>query len=165
MNNGICNITVDGTIIMLRFGIPANRQFYTAIEQRPEILVENKLNEVGIAVLLYSGYCNACLVNDEEQKLKAGAFVAYVENATIDTAVNTEMNAAVQCYTDSIYTEKFTEGIQNTLADIKKKALIGTGSKFIPTRPSSSPGKNTKPVLSGSSKSVKKRTKPSKKKR
>lgn len=166
MNNGICSITISGNKVLLRFGIPANREFFKAMEERPDILIEDSLNEVGISVLLYCGYRNACLVNDEPVILKNGSFVEYVEQAIIDEEIKLEMNEAVQCYTNSVYTEKYTEQIHQTMEDLKKKVpLTGAKSKSSVTDRSGSQRKNTMHVPSPNSPSSRKRLKKIKKKK
>jgi hypothetical protein len=163
MNNGICQVTIEGKKVPLRFGIPANREFFTALEDQPGILIESQLNEVGIAMLLYCGYRNACLVNDQIEELKKGAFVAYVDEATVNAELNNEMGAAVQCYMDSIYTAKYTEQIQDTVEDLKKKhRSTGTELRSSAMPRSNSHARNIKAVPSSSLRPGKKPMKKSK---
>lgn len=121
--NGKCKIKIDERLVDLRFGLPANRLFFEALAETPDVLVGDQLNEIGIAALLYAGYRNACLISDDEAVITRGRFIEYVEDAQLTEDGKAEMQNAIQCYNDSAYTKNYTDKVNTVVEDIKKKLL------------------------------------------
>jgi len=128
MNNGYCSVTINGKDVGLKFGMPANRMFFEKMALKPEILSGDTVNEVGICHLIYAGYVNNCLVKDIEPELTFGFFMEWVEEALVDEGVKGKLQEVSNCYSESKFTQKCIEEINNKTEDLKKKIteMIGT---------------------------------------
>jgi hypothetical protein len=151
MMDGKSHITIETERVHLYFGLPANRTFFESLDENPAFLTGDELTEAGIAVLLYAGYCNACLIYDLPIELKRGLFISYVDNACIDDNLKKEMEAAVKAYSESLYTKKYIENLNEQLNDVKKKLSRGMKSKVSATGSLAYLEKNTKNARSGNS--------------
>jgi hypothetical protein len=121
MSNGYCQIVVNGETIGLRFGMLANRMMAERFLTDSTIMNNGQLNEVGIAYLIYAGYCNWCAVKDEQPKYKVGYFIEYVEECEVDETKLQEFQNIGDVYSKSKFTGKYLEEINKVTEEIKKK--------------------------------------------
>lgn len=151
--NGKCLIELNGLQIGLRFGMPANRWFFEALENEPDNLIGTQLSERGIAELLYAGYRNHRLVVDSDamQPLSLGFFVEAVDEAALDPAVQEQITTAVNCYSESAYTKKYLEQTNLAIEELQKKTSTGTKLSALPMQTSDLRQNNGKPARSKSS--------------
>lgn len=127
-NSGNTHIEINGAKIKLRFGLPACQAFYEMVlsEDSAKYLNGTKLTAIGIAKLLYAGYCNNCLIDDVLPELTFGAFMLYVEDSILDSPGVLE--EVVKVFENSRYTRKMADQTEEALTklDEEKKRLIGS---------------------------------------
>lgn len=99
--NGLAQITIDGQLVVLKFGLPALRR----IAQRAatmELITGNQYNELGITHILYAGYVNACAMKDLPATIPFESFYEFVDEFQDETVKN-EIVAAIRSFEDSKY--------------------------------------------------------------
>lgn len=129
--NGLCKITVNGKLVNLRFGLPANRDFFNYIAINPGVIIGKEMTEMGVATLFHAAYKNACIVNNEEPVLGFGDFLAYGEDAYINEKLNAEMLKAIETWQESSYTIKYTKQVAERLSADENKKKVSTKKKPI----------------------------------
>lgn len=120
-NSGLTSINVKGEDIKIRFGIPAVRMFLEKIGDDSLLIKNDIVNEMGIANLIYAGYVNNCMVNDEVPTKKLGFFLEYVEEAFVDDEVNKRLQEIAECYGNSKYKKSIIDKAEEKLKELKKK--------------------------------------------
>jgi hypothetical protein len=127
-NSGLTTVTIKGEDIKIRFGIPAVRMFLEKLGDDSSIMKNDVINEQGIAYLLYSGYVNNCMVDDEPPIKKFGFFLEYVEDGFVDDEINKKLKEVAECYANSKYKKSIVDRANETLSEVKKKRKQ-TGTK------------------------------------
>lgn len=122
-NSGYTSISIDGEQIYLRFGIPAVRMFLEKVASDEVLISNEKINEIGIAALIYCGYVNNCMVNDIVPDKKQGFFLEFVENSWIDETVKAQLENVSNCYAASKYTNKILDNMRDKIDTKKKKSI------------------------------------------
>lgn len=119
---GRCDITMNGRIVPLRFGMPAVRWFLErASQDHLAIISDDSVNETGIAYILYAGYYNHCIADDKVPELKPGDFMDWVELMVDDPEAQKEMMKAGECFKESKQVNKAVENLTKQTEEIKKK--------------------------------------------
>lgn len=122
MNNGYTTIEIAGEKIGLKFGLPAVRQISEKLSTS-ELISNNQYNEVGIAHIIYAGYCNWCIVKDTAKEKQFEFFYDFVEDAAINGNIQ-PLQEAVKCFEESKFlkqvTEKVDEGAKKKRGHLKK---------------------------------------------
>lgn len=133
-DSGVCSITVQGEEIGLRFGMPANRMIIEKMAQDEDMLVSNKIDEKGIAWLIYAGYVNECLAKDLKPIKKPGDFFVFVEECLVKEGGEEMLTNVADIYAQSKFTKKSLKQINDATEAIKKKMIsTGTRSNPLPT--------------------------------
>lgn len=85
-----CTIFIDGQIIGIKFGIPAIRQ----LSDKNILLGDSRDNytELGLAHVLYAGYCNNNLIKGVQDEFDIYAFVEYVEDCILTKQTDDLLN-------------------------------------------------------------------------
>jgi hypothetical protein len=121
--NGVTFIKIEGQEVQLRFGLPANRMIITALEEYAADMItkDEKLNETGIATVLFAGYYNACLVNEVKPIFTRGDFLRLMDEAYLRASVKKEIIDAINVYEESAYTKAYNAEVNNAIEEAKKK--------------------------------------------
>src|SRR5690606_22977058 len=119
--NGYTTINVNGKSIGLKFGMYSIRRFG---EKSEKIMLYDgeSLNEIGISVLLHSGYLNNCSVKETDPELTFEDFVDFTESRIIDPEIKKEITQAVECWAESRIVKT---AIDKANDNAKKKTLAG----------------------------------------
>ena len=112
-------ITINGNLVGLKFGMLATQLFYEVIEKGKRVMIGDTVNELGIAYLLYFGYINNCEVKQVDPSLTFEDFYNLVEDSTNG---NEEITKALECWSNSQTMKKAVEQAE----EAKKKS---TGKK------------------------------------
>lgn len=114
-------IHIKGAEIALYFGIPAA----TGIFQNADYLSDGEkgvYNSNSIAIVLYEGYKNACLIDRKPETLQFRDFAIYAEDATLDNELS-EIKVAFDAFAESkVYKKAVKVGEQIIAADDEKKS-------------------------------------------
>jgi len=119
-----CTITINDQKVGLKFGMASFRYLSDGKLVEGKSFVNNELNEVGIAHILYSGYFNNCLVKDVEPSLTFEDFVEHIEKTLISKGDLQEITNAIKVWSTN-------ELIKQTQVsdEPKKKTSRGKTSK------------------------------------
>jgi hypothetical protein len=119
-----CTITINDQKVGLKFGMASFRYLSDGKLVEGKSFVNNELNEVGIAHILYSGYFNNCLVKDVEPSLTFEDFVEHIEKILISKGDLQEITNAIKVWSTN-------ELIKQTQVsdEPKKKTSRGKTSK------------------------------------
>ncbi len=119
-----CTITINDQKVGLKFGMASFRYVSDGKLVEGKSFVNNELNEVGIAHILYSGYFNNCLVKDVEPSLTFEDFVEHIEKTLISKGDLQEITNAIKVWSTN-------ELIKQTQVsdEPKKKTSRGKTSK------------------------------------
>lgn len=128
--NGYIAILMDGEKIGIKFGMPAIRQFGKNLKKF-ELITEGAYNELGIAHILYAGYCCNCQIKYEEPEIKFEKFYEFAEEALKNEERLGVIKDVVKCFEESQYVQEVVEKISkdNSTQVIKKK----NGTKLKPS--------------------------------
>lgn len=121
--NGVATITMDGTPLRLKFGLPAVRRIMEKMAER-QIMNEGVYSDVGLAHILYAGYLNGCLMQDEVATIPFEQFYEHVENVRDSEAARQEVEAAIAAFTASRFVKQAKEKLDE--AEEKKSPSTGT---------------------------------------
>jgi hypothetical protein len=115
-----CQITINGKILGLKFGMMSARLFFEALEKKV-LMYGDTLNELGIAYVLWYGYLNNCEVKGVDPEYPFEMFYDFVEQ---NAGGNEEITAALKKWSE-------TKPIQDAIkiAEEAKKKSIGKKSK------------------------------------
>jgi hypothetical protein len=119
-----CTITINDQKVGLKFGMASFRYLSDGKLVEGKSFINNELNEVGIAHILYSGYFNNCLVKDVEPSLTFEDFVEHIEKILISKGDLQEITNAIKVWSTN-------ELIKQTQVsdEPKKKTSRGKTSK------------------------------------
>jgi hypothetical protein len=96
-----CTITINGQKVGLKFGMASFRYLSDGKLVEGKSFVNNELNEVGIAHILYSGYFNNCLVKDVEPLLTFEDFVDFIEQTLMKKQSIEPITNAIKVWADN----------------------------------------------------------------
>ena len=119
-----CTITIKDQKIGLKFGMASFRYLSDGKLVEGKSFVNNELNEVGIAHILYSGYYNNCLVKDVEPTLTFENFVEHIEEILMSKGDLEEVTNAIKVWADNDFIKQ-----TQVREDTKKKTSRGSKSK------------------------------------
>lgn len=119
-----CTITIQDQKIGLKFGMASFRYLSDGKLVEGKSFVNNELNEVGIAHILYSGYYNNCLVKDVEPILTFENFVEHIEGILMSKGDLEEVTNAIKVWADNDFIKQ-----TQVQEDTKKKTSRGSKSK------------------------------------
>jgi hypothetical protein len=117
-----CTITINGQKVGLKFGMASFRYLSDGKLVEGKSFVNNELNEVGIAHILYSGYFNNCLVKDVEPSLTFEDFVDFIERTLMNKESIEPITNAIKVWADN-------DLIKQTQVDNEPKKKTSRGSK------------------------------------
>lgn len=120
--NGYTEIEVSGIKAGLKFGMYSTRLFAEK-SAKIELYAGDQLNEMGIAVILHTGYLNNCVVKEVEPQLTFESFVDYVESAITDKSVESEVRRVIDVWLNSRVVKQVID------TESKKKDTTGKKSK------------------------------------
>lgn len=128
--NGYISVLMDGEKIGIKFGMPAIRQFGTNLKKF-ELITEGAYNELGIAHILYAGYCCNCQVKYEVPEIKFEKFYEFAEQALSNEERLQVIKDVIKCFEESQYVQAVVENLNkdNGTQVIKKK----NGTKLKPS--------------------------------
>ena len=117
-----CTITINDQKVGLKFGMASFRYLSDGKLVEGKSFVNNELNEVGIAHILYSGYFNNCLVKDVEPSLTFEDFVDFIERTLMNKESIEPITNAIKVWADN-------DLIKQTQVDNEPKKKTSRGSK------------------------------------
>lgn len=122
--NGIANITINGNIVRLKFGLPAVKRIFEKMAG-PEQMTEQEGDEkrytyFGMAQILFAGYCNGCLLEEKVPSLAFEDFYEFIEQYAFDQTGEKEITDALRAFEESRFVKNAAE---KTRAEEKKSAL------------------------------------------
>jgi hypothetical protein len=117
-----CTITINDQKVGLKFGMASFRYLSDGKLVEGKSFVNNELNEVGIAHILYSGYFNNCLVKDVEPSLTFEDFVDFIEHTLMNKESILPITNAIKVWADN-------DLIKQTQVDNEPKKKTSRGSK------------------------------------
>jgi hypothetical protein len=124
--NGIAIITIQGQEVRLKFGLPAIRHYMEA-SLTTALTSGEVYSDHGIAVILYAGYKNACLIREEPEKFRLEDFCELVEeDYTLESEGKEAIIAAIKAFNDSRVVKKVSERLKNAKEEEEKKRSTGT---------------------------------------
>lgn len=131
---GLATITISDQKVGLKFGMPALRQIYEKSARHSFLAADGRFNELGVAHVLFAGYCNYCAMKDEIPSLEFQSFYELVENIDDTEQGKAELRNALTAFEESKTVKNFME---------KKKAMemirsTGTTSNLSAMGPSDS---------------------------
>lgn len=129
--NGYTEIKIKDKVIGLKFGMYANRLF-SEKQSAGKFYNEDSLNELGIAVLLYCGYENNCLLKEQSTDLTLEDFYDFVEEKIVSEDVGV-LKKVVETWTSSTFIKKSIERLKESKEEVKKKKSTGTSLKKPPS--------------------------------
>jgi len=118
-------ITINGKLVGLKFGMLATQLFFEVIEKGKRVMIGDTVNELGISYLLYFGYVNNCEVKQVDPELTFEDFYNLVE---VSLDGNSEIMKALECWSTSQPMQKAIEGIEQA-----KKKSVGKKLKEQPS--------------------------------
>lgn len=126
--NGYISFEMNGQKVGLKFGLPANRDFVTMLNEHPEYLnPDGSPNGTAVAYLLYYGYKNNCLVKQEKATIPFESFHDFVDDAQMEEGEKLKTLVEIsECYAQSRYTKFIVEKAEE---EVKKKKSTGKKSK------------------------------------
>lgn len=134
MNNGYTTIEIGGKTIGLKFGLPSLRMMMEKSIKHPGMLNETTLfDETGYAYLLYSGYCNNCLVKETEPEFNFEFFMDYIEEISGDEEKSKLLANVIEVWAASRQVQRMVEKDKSA---VKKKNGHSMKSKPSATVPS-----------------------------
>lgn len=110
-------LTIADQKIGIRFGLPAIRQIGAKM-QAYELFSGDSYNELGLAHILYAGYCNECVINDKVPSVPFNQFYTFVETAVEDKKAE-EIVAAIRVFEAS---KQLKEAVSKVSQEQKKRA-------------------------------------------
>ena len=122
-------ITIQGKEVGLKFGMPSFRIISEKMEKLMGYDDEN-LNETGIAVVLYAGYVNNCMLKDISPELTLEHFSDYTESAIINGDAK-QIQGAIDVWVNSQFMQKAVENAKEV--NEPKKKSTGTKSSRKPS--------------------------------
>jgi hypothetical protein len=117
-----CTITINDQKVGLKFGMASFRYLSDGKLVEGKSFVNNELNEVGIAHILYSGYFNNCLVKDVEPSLTFEDFVDFIERTLMNKESIEPITNAIKVWADN-------DLIKQTQVENEPKKKTSRGSK------------------------------------
>jgi hypothetical protein len=117
-----CTITINDQKVGLKFGMASFRYLSDGKLVEGKSFVNNELNEVGIAHILYSGYFNNCLVKDVEPSFTFEDFVDFIERTLMNKESIEPITNAIKVWADN-------DLIKQTQVDNEPKKKTSRGSK------------------------------------
>ncbi len=121
--NGVAAISINGQTVRLKFGLPAVRRIFQKMEELPEdFTTGNHYSDIGLSHILFSGYQNACLMEDARPALAYKDFYELVEDARFDAVLQDSIVAAIRIFEESRFVKRMSEPTEE---EEKKSPLIG----------------------------------------
>jgi hypothetical protein len=114
-------ITINNTKLGLKFGMASFRYLSDKFVEGKAYL-NNELNEIGIAHILYSGYYNNCLVKDAEVVHTFESFVDFIEANLNNEQVLEDIKSVIQVWSQN---EFLKEKEVEKKPEAKKKTTRG----------------------------------------
>lgn len=129
MNSGYTTIEIDGAKVGLKFGLPALRQLGEKDKTVP--LYDNgNYSDLGIAHIIYAGYCNNQYIKDESPSIPFGKFYEFVEDCISDVEKAVSLiRPVIECFEQSKYVAPLAVKPGKEEDEAKKKSGHGTKSK------------------------------------
>lgn len=133
MNNGYIQIEINGEKVGLKFGLPAIRSIaqYQDVEGFYSDDKKTVYSEIGIAQIIYSGYCCNQRIKSEPVTLTMNEIYDFVEERALNVErFGSEVMPIIDCLNNSRVVEELAKNAKEE--ESKKKPLaVGTKSKAI----------------------------------
>jgi len=150
--NGLSQITIGGQTVGLKFGLPALRHIMEKAQQ-VSLFNDVRLNDTGVAHMLYGGYLNHCIMHDKIAVIPFEQFYEYVEGSEFDETVKAEILAAAKAFESSRSVAKavkdlaekkkvMTKETKNPSSGTKSSHSATGVSVLLPANTPDSPGEN-----------------------
>jgi hypothetical protein len=126
--NGIAAITIQGEVVLLKFGLPAIRH-YMEKSMTASLTAGDVYSDLGLAVILHAGYKNACLIEEIPEKFAFKDFYELVEeDYTLEGEGKDKVVAAIKAFNDSRVVKKVSERLKEANEEEQKKRSNGMTS-------------------------------------
>lgn len=119
--NGFYSIKIDGEMVGLTFGMPANRWLYEKFHECPDLISGTDINDVGVAWLIYYGYKNNCLITDKTPIISFGKVMEEVMELELTDEGKAILQEVGKVFSESRFTIKYSEDINKKYEEVKKK--------------------------------------------
>lgn len=113
-------ISIKTKTIGLKFGMASFRYLQGKLVNG-KTFMDNELNEIGIAHILYSGYYNNCLVKEIDLEYKFEDFVDWIETNINNQQVLDDIKSAMDIWASNEFIKN-----QNKSEETKKKKIRGS---------------------------------------
>lgn len=122
MNNGLTQITIDGKLIGIKFGLPALTMMFEKQQETPDlfgkIIGENgelidSFTPYGYAYLLHYGYLNYCKLKEMIPEYKFEMFMDYIEEIIFDEQKSIALAQIMEIWAESRVVKAYMEKMGN----------------------------------------------------
>lgn len=121
--NGYTEIVISDHKIGLKYGLPAIRQIAEKM-QKFSLITGDSYNELGIAHIIYAGYCNECVIKDIVPTLSFNIFYEFVENAITDGDLKEKIEDTIRTFEDSRFLKSAVDKKNGEATEEEKKSLL-----------------------------------------
>jgi hypothetical protein len=115
-------IEIDGKTIGLKFGMASFRYLQGKMVDGISF-IDNSINEIGIAQILYSGYYNNCLIKEEIPVYKLDFFVDYIEKNINNEDFLNELKNIITIWSNNDFIKTSLQ--EQVKPEAKKKIIRG----------------------------------------
>jgi hypothetical protein len=130
--SGYTTILLEGQQVGLKFGLRALQQLAEK-EKKVPFYQDNTYSDLGIAHIMYAGYCNNQYIKDADITIPFESFYNIVEDCFSDTDKVLEiLKPVIECFENSKYVAPLKQVIEEAQPS-KKKSGHGTTSKATAT--------------------------------
>ncbi len=120
--HGFTEIEISDKKIGIKFGLPAIRQIAEKMAKY-NLITGDSYNELGIAHIIYAGYCNNCMVKDEVPSIPFSHFYDFVEQAILDKELKEKIVPVVRIFEESRFLKQALENKNGHASDEEKKRI------------------------------------------
>lgn len=99
--NGIATITISGTPVRLKFGLPAIKRIFLKMAGDEPLTDGDTYTYAGMANILFAGYLNSCMLEEKTPILSFEDFYNVIEEFAFDKAGEKEITDCIRAFEDS----------------------------------------------------------------
>jgi hypothetical protein len=126
------NFAIKGKTVGIRFGLPAVRRIGEAADKYPLSDSNGYYNAGGVAVIIYSGYLNACIVKELTPELSLEDFYNEIEESYFTQDEDSRYMDAIAIV--GLYSQSLV--VKSLLAEQKKREALTAEMMKNTTNPS-----------------------------